>query len=1173
MKININSKSSNKDLNFSEEYFNTANVIAIVIDVKGNISLINEKGSKILGYKSNELIGKNWFNTCLPENDKKNVKKIFDEILKGKIKNYENYENFVITKKGEIRQILWRNICLEKGKVKITGTISFGFDITESKKKESDFIRINRNLHMANEISKMLISAIDEKKLLYEACRIAVEIGGYKMAWIGFVNHDKAKTISSVSNFGFGKDYVKKAKLTWKNDAHGQGPGGVTVRTGKPVIIYDISKDKSMIPWRANAIKNGYRSVIGLPLKDNGNVFGVILIYSDNLNIFCKEEINLLNGLANDLSFGITTHRVRDDAFKLKTAVETSGEVVYITDHEGIITYINKEFTKLYGYNKLEVVNKVTPRILKSGQRNKEDYSTLWKNLLKGKIVKDQHVNKTKKGNLLIVESILSPIIIKKGEINGFLAVQRDITENKKLEDKLKENERLVSNVNSIMLKWTPDGKISFINNYGAKIFGYRKNELIGKDANIFVPKKESGGRDLNFLIGNITKHPKKYLFNENENIKKDGKRFWVAWTNKAIVDKNGKLIELLAVGSNISKLKKTREKLIESGQRFKNIFEYSAVGVSLISIDGHWMEVNNALCKITGYSHKELLNFKYNDITYPDDFKKGINAINNLLSKKINHAVYEKRYIHKNGHIIWVNLSIALVSNYLGQPIYFVTHTEDITHRKEIEIKLSESEYFFKESQKAGSIGSYKIDYVEGFWESSDVLNNIYGIKKDYTRSIKGWLDIIHPDDRKMMNKYFNKDIILKHKQFNKEYRIIRKSDHKIRWVNVLGKVYFSKDGKIISIIGTIQDITERKEVEEKFRVAEEKFRRLFEAAKDSILLLDAETGEITDSNPFIQDLLGYSAKELIGTKIFEISPFKDIIENKEKFIELQKKGYVYYNDLPLKTKSGIIKQVEFVSNVYLVANKKVIQCNIRDITERIKEEKELDQAKNEFLSIASHQLRTPLSATKWVLETLFSDTNPTEKQKEKYEYLKISNERLINLVNRLLNVSRIESGKLVVNKKYINLDELINNLVVSFKTLADRKNKIIKINVDSDIKRVFCDPLLIHEILENLISNAIDYSPVNSQVITINSTKDKNGYILSVHNDGFINSTATEKIKNFSKFVRGEGSVEVRPEGSGLGLYITKKLSEIGGGKAWVESKPNVGTTFYVSIINKQK
>ena len=159
-----------------------------------------------------------------------------------------------------------------------------------------------------------------------------------------------------------------------------------------------------------------------------------------------------------------------------------------------------------------------------------------------------------------------------------------------------------------------------------------------------------------------------------------------------------------------------------------------------------------------------------------------------------------------------------------------------------------------------------------------------------------------------------------------------------------------YDEKGELISIVGTVLDITERKRAEEKLNASEVRYRRLFETSKDGILILDADTGMITDVNPFLIEMLGYTHEQFLGKKVWELGFFKDIVANEDKFLELKQKEYARYEDLPLKTVDGRHLSVEFVSNVYLVDHMKVVQCNIRNITERKRAETKILQQLDEL-------------------------------------------------------------------------------------------------------------------------------------------------------------------------------------------------------------------------------
>lgn len=216
--------------------------------------------------------------------------------------------------------------------------------------------------------------------------------------------------------------------------------------------------------------------------------------------------------------------------------------------------------------------------------------------------------------------------------------------------------------------------------------------------------------------------------------------------------------------------------------------------------------EVNPAYEKITGIRRDEVINRKASEI-YTIATAPYLELYAQVESSGESTS-FETYFPPMNKHF-----SISVFSPGKGK---FVTVFKDITEQKKSQDLLRESEYFFRESQQAAFIGSFKTDFEVGLWESSKVLDQIFGIDKTYARSIEGWLNIVHPEDRKMINHYLRHEVLRKSVSVNKEHRIIRKNDGQMRWVHVLGQVDYDTGNKVRSIFGTIQDVTERKMREE---------------------------------------------------------------------------------------------------------------------------------------------------------------------------------------------------------------------------------------------------------------------------------------------------------------------------------------------------------------------
>jgi PAS domain S-box-containing protein len=345
--------------------------------------------------------------------------------------------------------------------------------------------------------------------------------------------------------------------------------------------------------------------------------------------------------------------------------------------------------------------------------------------------------------------------------------------------------------------------------------------------------------------------------------------------------------------------------------------------------------------------------------------------------------------------------------------------------------------------------------------------------------------------------------------------------------------------------------------------RESEVRFRRLFETAQDGILLLDAETGRITDANQFLLDLLGYARGELLGKRLWELGFVKDIGAAKAAFAALQRTGYVRYDDLPLETKDGHNMEVEFISNVYSVGPQRVIQCNIRDVSER----KRLDHLKDDFLGTVSHEIRTPLSILRMGIENLEASRSGRLENDESaiIVVLKRNAEKLGKLINDLLDLSRFESGRMRTAIQTVQIGSLIEEVIEGARKAAEERGLALGWGPENNLPPVQADPDLLMRILTNLLDNALRFA--KSQVM-VTARKAGADLEVSVANDG--RGIKTEHIPTlFNKFVQVNRPVGgAGYKGTGLGLAICSEIIKLHGGRIWAESSEEGGSQFHFSV-----
>jgi PAS domain S-box-containing protein len=319
-------------------------------------------------------------------------------------------------------------------------------DITERKRAEEAQTRLNRELRAISECNEMLLRATDEQSLVGEICRIICEEAGYRMAWVGYAEQDEAKTVRPVAWAGFEEGYIGTAGISWsEKDERGCGPGGITIRSGNTCYVQDFVTDPSVAVWREDALKRGYRSTITLPLKDEeGKTFGILTIYSNEPHAFSPEEIHLLEELAHDLAYGISSLRTRaerrraeQDVSLLRFALDNVREAAFLIDIDAHFRYVNDEACRALGYTREELLGMGVPDI--DPDYSLDVWADKWLNL-DSKAFEGRH--RTKQGWEFPVEVKLNYFEYE-GE-SYTLCLVHDITErNRAEEEKARLQERL----------------------------------------------------------------------------------------------------------------------------------------------------------------------------------------------------------------------------------------------------------------------------------------------------------------------------------------------------------------------------------------------------------------------------------------------------------------------------------------------------------------------------------------------------------------------------------------------------------------------------------------------------------------------------------------------------------------------------------------------------------
>ncbi|MEJ7694004.1 PAS domain S-box protein [Daejeonella sp.] len=812
----------------------------------------------------------------------------------------------------------------------------------------------------------------------------------------------------------------------------------------------------------------------------------------------------------------------------------------------------------------------------------KNDFDRALTNTLIGEAINDQksfdveHEIITAKSNPLWIRLSGNPHFKDEKCIRISGTIQ-DIQELKVQSLQLKDSEEKYKSIleNSLNAHFLirPDRYILEANRAALNMFGYtidemqalgRNDIMVASDPNLaaYIKKREETGFASTELTG----------------IRKNGEHFPIEISSVSFKDSNG--IQRTSVSIvDISERKKAEKNLQLSEAEFRAAFEYSALGMSLMEMNGEWIRVNESFCRILGYTNRELMSRSLSEISHPEDRDKDIPLMEEVLngSKKSYHL--EKRFLHKSGVVVWVHQASSVVHGTDFKPSHWTVQIQDITEQKNIENALREERELLRTL-----IDNIPISVFIKDLQSRKVLVN----KAECNfMGVKNSAEILGKDDFELFPLDFARINIAEDQEVFKTGKPILDREKTVTWIDgstrymLSSKIPLYDKGEISGLLGVIYDITKIKQAESALIESEQNYRRIFDNIQDVFYQTD-QKGIVTEISPSIEKHSGYARDEVLGKPVTD---FYFDIEDRKKLVETIKTNRIVSDfEVRLKTKAGE-KRYSSVNAQLIVRNGEIIgtEGSMRDVTERKLQQDSLkslnndlntlNEQKNKLLSVIAHDLRNPISGCVALLEVVFADIENTSKD-ELAGYMGMMQKGVLNaheLLEDLLEWARIQFHSVdFIPTRIVNLAGDVRHTLKKVLPIAEAKNIELKQDIKDGIS-ILADRHMLASIIRNLVTNAIKFTNKDGRVVISAERKGKN-CLFSVSDNG-IGVPAQDIGKLFSDDTGFTSSGTLGEKGTGMGLGLCRNFIEKHGGKIWVESIQGEGSTFYFTIPDQAK